>query len=93
MFAHKNKKVAVVERKSLLNKIKRALNAPMKTKSQAEVARELGVKPYNLRRWLAGRSRPRLEEAERLVCIAHGTTVFMWLHKKTTELKKALGVE
>lgn len=45
-------------------------------RSQAEIAREAGMTPANLTRWLAGRATITLETADRLAGLLGGTLVF-----------------
>jgi DNA-binding transcriptional regulator LsrR (DeoR family) len=62
----------------------------MKKLTQQEVAKQLGLKWWNLSRYIRGVSNPRLKEAERLVKIAPETTIMMWLRRDTKALKRAL---
>lgn len=62
-------------------------------KSQRQIANELKLSEWNLSRYLRGVSRPRLEEAERLVKLAPETSIMMWLKKDTRGLRKALNLK
>jgi len=64
-----------------------------KYRTITDVASELGVQVWNLSRWLNGKARPRLHEAERLAGCVKGTTLIMWLRPDTKALKKALRIK
>jgi len=63
-----------------------------KKTTQREVADRLGLSEWNLSRYLSGKSRPKLEEAERLVVAAPETSIMMWLRPEVRALRKALGL-
>jgi hypothetical protein len=60
--------------------------------TQREVAMRLKINEWSLSRYIRGVSRPKLEEADRLVKLAPETNVMMWLKKDYRNLKKALGL-
>lgn len=57
-----------------------------------EVAEAIGVKEYNLSRWLRGLNGARLDEAERLTAVVPGTTITQWMRPVPSELKRHLGI-
>lgn len=60
---------------------------------QIDVASQLGISPVVLNRYVRGKSRPRVPEAERLAGVAPGTTVMMWLRPDYRALRKVLNLK